>query len=85
MLGGEYGKSKVYASCLEVLRKLATCSLWFRGLNNKNTLCGSIEGSKTRNNLQRRYLEVTKQEAAFESRQSSLKHNKQCTRDVFRE
>ena len=52
-------------------------------LNNKNT--PNIEGSKTRNNLQRRYLEVKKQEAAFESQLSKLKHNKQCTHDVFRE
>ena len=52
-------------------------------LNNKNT--PNIEGSKTRNNLQRRYLEVKKQEAAFESQLSRLKHNKQCTHDVFRE
>ena len=83
MLGGENGKSKVYASCLEVWRKLATYSFCSEDLNNKNT--PNIEGSKTRNNLQRRYLEVKKQEAAFESQLSRLKHNKQCTHDVFRE
>ena len=31
MLGGENGKSKLYASCLEVWRKLATYRFWFRG------------------------------------------------------
>ena len=44
-----------------------------------------IQGSKTRNNTQTRYLENKKQEATYDSGLSSLKRNKQCTRDVFRE
>ena len=44
-----------------------------------------VEGSKTTNNLERRYLEVKKQEATYDSELSSLKRNKQFTRDVFRE
>ena len=85
MLGGEHRRSKVYASCLDVLRKLPTCSFCFRGYKDKNTLCRCIQGSKTRNNLQKRYLQITKEEAAYESQISSLKCKKHCTRDVFRE
>ena len=44
-----------------------------------------VEGSKTTNNLEKRYLEVKKQEATYDSELSSLKRNKQFTRDVFRE
>ena len=54
MLGGEHRRSKVYASCLEVLRKLETCSFCFKGFKDKNTLHGLSQGSKTRNNLQRK-------------------------------
>ena len=82
MLRSEYIRSKVYASYLEVLRKLATCSFWFRRFKDKSTLRGCIQGSKTINKLQRRYLEVKKQEGTI---QPSLKRNKQCTRDVVRE
>ena len=82
MLRSEYIRSKVYGSYLEVLRKLATCSFWFRRFKDKSTLRGCIQGSKTINKLQRRYLEVKKQEGTI---QPSLKRNKQCTRDVVRE
>ena len=82
MLRSEHIRSKVYASYLEVLRKLATCSFWFRRFKDKSTLRGCIQGSKTINKLQRRYLEVKKQEGTI---QPSLKRNKQCTRDVVRE
>ena len=34
---------------------------------DKNTLSGCIEGSKTRNNLQRTYLQIKKQEVTYES------------------
>ena len=66
MLGGEYRRSKVYASCLEVLRKLATCTFCFRGFKVKNTLCRCIQGSKTRNNPQGRYSQIKNKEAAYE-------------------
>ena len=62
MLGAKYRRSKVYASCLEVLRKLPTWSFCFSGDKDKNTLRRCIQGSKTRNNLQRRYLQIEKQE-----------------------
>ena len=60
MLEGEHKRSKVYASCLEVLRKLTT---WVRGFKEKIKLRGFVQGSKTTNKLERRYLEVKKQEA----------------------
>ena len=85
MLGGENRRSKVYASCLDVLRTLATCSLWFRGFKDKNTMHECIQVSKTTNKLQRRYLEVKKREAASDSEVPRLKCNNQCTPDVFRE
>ena len=85
MLGGENRRSKVYTSCLEVLRKLGTCSVWVWGLKDKNPLRWCIPGSKTTNKLQRRYFEVKKREATYDSQLSSLKRNKYCTRDVFRE
>ena len=85
MLRGEIRISKVYASCLDVLRKLATCTFWVRQFKNKNTLRRCIQGSKTTNKLQRRYLEVKQQEATCDSQIPSLKWNKQCTRDFFRE
>ena len=44
-------------------------------LKDKNTLCRCIQGSKTRNNLQTKYLEVKKQEATYDSELSSLKRN----------
>ena len=72
MLGGEHRRSKVYASCLEVLRKLGTYSFCFRGFKVKNTLRRCIQGSKTRNNLQRRYLQIKNEEVAYESQISSL-------------
>ena len=59
--------SKVYASCLDVLRTLATCSLWFRGFKDKKTMRGCIQVSKTTNRLQRNYLEVKTQEATYDS------------------
>ena len=85
MLGGEHRRSDVYASCLEALKKLETCSFCFKGFKDKNTLRGFIQGSKTRNNLQRRYLQIKKEEAADDSQISSLNCKKHCTRDVFRE
>ena len=54
-------------------------------LNNKNPLRGHIQGSKTWNTIQRRYLEIKKEETVLQSRLSSLKWKKQCNRDVFRE
>ena len=42
-------RSKVYASCLGVLKKLAIPSFRFTGFKNKNTLHGCIQGFKTRN------------------------------------
>ena len=85
MLGGENVRSKVYASCLGVLRTLATCSFWVRGFKDKNTMHGCTQGSETTNKLQRMYWEVKKQEPTYDSQVPSLKCNKQCTRDVFRE
>ena len=82
MLRSEHIRSKVYASCLEVLRTLATCSFWFRRFKDKSMLHGCIQGSKTTNKLQRRYLEVKKQERTI---LPSLKRKKQCTCDVTRE
>ena len=67
MLGVENRGSKVYASCLDVLRALATWSLWFRRFKDKNTMRGCIQVSKTTNRLQRNYLEVKKQEATYDS------------------
>ena len=53
-----YERSKVYASCLEVLRKLATCSFWVRECKEKHRLRGCIQLWKTTNKLQRKYLEA---------------------------
>ena len=47
MLGGGNVRSKVYASCLEVFRTLATCSFWVRGFKDKNTMHECTQGSKT--------------------------------------
>ena len=58
---GENRKSKLYASDLEVLRKLATSSVWVRGFKDKIKLRGFAQGPKTTNNLQGRCLEVKKQ------------------------
>ena len=80
MLRSEHIRSKVYGSYLEVLRKLATCSFWFRRFKDKSTLRESIQGFKTIRKLQRRYLEVKKQEGTL---LPSLKRKKQYTRDVF--
>ena len=60
---GENRKSKLYASDLEVLRKLATSSVWVRGFKDKIKLRGFAQGPKTTNKLQRKCLEVKKQEA----------------------
>ena len=83
MLRGEYVRSKGYASCLWVFRKLATCTFRFRGKDEK-TLHECIEASQTNNTLQIRYLEGEKQEAIYESQISRLKCNKHCTGDVFK-
>ena len=72
----EHRRCKVYASCLEPLRKLSTCVFSLRDYKDKNTIRRSIQGSKTRNNLQKRYLQITKEEAAYESEMSSLKCKK---------
>ena len=85
MVGSENRRSKIYASCSEVLRKLATCSFWAGGFKDNRTLCECIQGSETTNKLQRRCLEVKKQEATYESQVASLKCNKECNRDVSRE
>ena len=73
MLVGEIRRSKVYASCLDVLRKLATCTFWVRRFKNKRTLRRCIQGSKTTNKLQRRYLEVKQQESTCDSQVPGLK------------
>ena len=54
MVGSEKRRSKIYASCSEVLRKLATCNFWVGGFKENHTLCGCIQGSKTTNKFQRR-------------------------------
>ena len=82
MLGGGH---KVYVSCLEVLKKQATYNFWVRKFNDKNMLFVCIQGLKTTKKLQRNYLEGKKQEATYDSQVPSLKCNKQCNRDVFRE
>ena len=46
----------VYASCLGVLKNLATYSFWFTGFKNKNTLHGYIKGLKTSNKTMFRFL-----------------------------
>ena len=65
MLRAEHIKSKPYASCLRVLRKLSTCCFWFRGFKRQSF--------KTENNLHTRYLEVKKQEYTYDSELSNLK------------
>ena len=40
---------------------------------------------ENKNHLKKRYLQITKEEAAYESQISSLKCKKHLTRDVFRE
>ena len=40
----------------------------------KNTLRRCIQGSKTRNNLQRRYLQIKNEEAAYESQMQNAKN-----------
>ena len=82
MLGGGH---KVYVSCLEVLKKQATYNFWVRKFNDKNMLFVCIQGLKTTKKLQRNYLEGKKQEATYDSQVPSLKCNKQCNRDAFRE
>ena len=47
-------------------------------------LCLYIKSSKTKNELERRYLEVKKQKATYGPQISSLKCIKKCTRNVFR-
>ena len=47
-------------------------------------LCWYIKCSKTKNELERRYQEVKKQEATYGPQISSLTCNKKCTRNVFR-
>ena len=85
MLRGEHIRKKVYASCLEVLRKLATWGSWVRRFKDKNTVRVCIQGSKTTNKLQRKYLEGIKLEATFDTQVPSLKCNKQCNGNAFRE
>ena len=85
MVGSENRRSKIYASCSEVLRKLATCGSWVGGFKENHTLCGCIKGLEATNKLQRRCLEVKKQEPTYESQVVSLKCNKWCNRDVSRE
>ena len=46
MLGGEHRRSKVYASCLEVLRKLPTCSFTFRCLKTKTRFADVFKARK---------------------------------------
>ena len=46
MLGGEHRRSKVYTSCLEVLRKLETCSFCFKNFKDKKSLRGFIQNNK---------------------------------------
>ena len=84
MLRGEYIRSKVYASCLRVFRKLVACTFQFRGFKDKKTLHECVEASQTKNKLQRRYLEVEKKEATYESQISRLKCNKHCAGDAFK-
>ena len=72
----EHRRCKVYASRLEALRKLSTCCFSLRAYRDKNTIRRCIQGSKTRNNLQKRYLQLTNEEAAYESQISSLKCKK---------
>ena len=48
MLRGEYIRSKVYASCLRVFRKLVACTFQFRGFQDKKTLHECIEASQTK-------------------------------------
>ena len=66
LLESENRRAKLYASDLEVLRKPATGSIWVRGLNDKIKLQGFVQGSTTTNKLQKRYLEVKKQEATYD-------------------
>ena len=56
----------------------------FRGFKDKKTLHKCIKASQTKNKLERKYLEVEKQEATYESQISRLKCNKHCTGDVFK-
>ena len=84
MLRGEYIRSKGYASCLRVFRQLVACTFHFRGFKDKKTLHERIEASQTKNKLQRRYLEVERQEATYESQIPGLKCNKHCTGDAFK-
>ena len=63
---GENRRAKLYASDLEVLRKLATSGVWVRGFKDKIRLRGFAQGSKATNKLQRRCFEVRKQEATYD-------------------
>ena len=75
MMRGEHIRSKVYVICLGVVRKLATCTFRLRQCKEKNMLHGCIQGPKTRNKLQIKYLEVKEEEATNKSQISSLKCN----------
>ena len=66
MLKGKDRGCKLYASDLEVLRKLATSSVLIRGFKDKIRLRVFAQGPKTTNNLQRRCLEVKKQKTTYE-------------------
>ena len=85
MLGGEHIRKKVCASCLGVLRKLATCSSWVTRFKEKDTVRVCIQGSKSTNKLERKYLEGNMLEASYDLQVLSLKCNKQCNGEVFRE
>ena len=42
LLRGEHIRSKVYASCVPVLKKSATCSFRFRGFKRQKTVCAEV-------------------------------------------
>ena len=84
MLRGEHIRRKLYASYVGIFKNLRTCSFRFTSSENRNTLPGSIKGLKGESKLQRRYLDIKKQEGNYEQRLFSFKCNQQCTPDVFK-
>ena len=68
MLRGEHMRRKLYACCLGIFKNLANWSFWFTSSENKNLLPRCIYGLKGESKLQRRYLDIQKQEGNYKQR-----------------
>ena len=84
MLRGEHIRRKLYASYVGISENLRSSSFRFTSSEKTNTLPGCIKGLKGESKLQRRYLDIKKQEGNYEQRLFSFKCNQQCTPDVFK-